>query len=148
MVVFSSRLDPSYHEYLQKLLFFNPNQAQVAPEILRAIERYGEPKIAVIDDRLRVALGSSTEVQTLFVLEADQPGARLVGVVVYTREEDTLVVVYVALDEAYAARGMNAQRLLFLRIVDELRSVARRIKGVGSLTLFCGGGTARRIRVR
>jgi hypothetical protein len=147
-IVFSSVLDGSYYEDLRKLLFFNPNQERVASHILEAVERYGTPKISKKGDELRVELGSSAGAQCLFVLDSHEPDARLLGVVVYTREGSTLVVVHVAVDEDYSNRGVNADQMLFVRIIAGLRDVARRIKGVDSLTVFAGSAGAKRIRVR
>ncbi len=147
-IVFSSVLGSSYHEDLRKLLFFNPNQQRVASHILEAVERYGAPRISEKDDKLRVELDSGVEAQSLFVLDSQEPDARLVGVVVYTREGGTLVVVHVAVDEDYSNRGVNADQMLFIRIIAGLRDVARHIKGVDSLTVFAGSAGAKRIRVR
>ena len=147
-IVFSSVLSSSYHEDLRKLLFFNPNQERVASHISEAVEQYGVPRISDSDDKLRVELGAGGGAQSLFVLDSQKPHARLLGVAVYTREGGTLVVVHVAVDEDYSNRGVNADQMLFIRIIAGLRDVARHIKGVDSLTVFAGSAGAKRIRVR
>ncbi|MDH3717785.1 MAG: hypothetical protein OES79_06650, partial [Planctomycetota bacterium] len=62
--------------------------------------------------------------------------AELLGTVVYTRESDTLAILYVAVREDYCSNGDKQDEQLFLRIVSQLRSIGRRIKGVSSIRVF------------
>ena len=146
-IVFSSMLSRSFYQDLQNLLFFNMNQGKVAADLVRIVERYGAPRIKVVDDRLRVVTDSLTPVQTLFVLDGEGSAARLIGIIVYTREGDTLTVLYCAVLQDYCASRSEAEQPLFLRIVSELCKVGRRIKGVGSITVFLRG-TTRRLEIR
>lgn len=135
-IVFSSALGESYYRDLQELLFLNRNQAKVAGDIVEKIERYGEPSIKKIDDKLQVTLKSGKPTQTLFVLDHTRQNAELLGTVVYTRESDSLVMLYVAVREDYSSKGHKEDELLFLRIVSQLRHIGRRIKGVSSIRVF------------
>jgi hypothetical protein len=146
-LVFSSVLSRSFHQELEDLLFFNTNQGKVAADLVRIVERFGAPTIKVIDDRLRVVTDSLTPVQTLFVLDGEGSAARLLGVIVYTREADTLTVLYCAVRQDYSTSRGAGEQPLFLRIVSELCQVGRRIKGVRSVTFLLRGLT-RRLEIR
>ena len=147
-VVFTSTLDLGYRDALERLFFYNGNQNTASDAILLAIERFGSPRIEVIGSRLWVSLDSGLEAQSLFVLDPSQAGEPLVGIVVYTRDNDTLVILFLAVREDFSSRGTRARELLFFRIVDEVRSVARRIRGISSITMFLRGATAARIPVK
>jgi hypothetical protein len=146
-IVFSSVLSRSYYQDLQNLLFFNVNQGRIAADLVRMVERYGAPRVQVVHDRLRVVTDSLTPVQTLFVLDGESSAARLIGVIVYTREADTLTALYCAVQHDYCASRGEGEQPLLLRIVSELCKVGRRIKGVRSVTLLLRGVT-RRLEIR
>lgn len=135
-IVFSSALSESYYRDLQEMLFLNGNQSKVADDIVDKIERYGEPAIRRINNRLQITLKSETPTQTLFVLNRMEQDDELVGTVIYTRESDTLVMLYVAVREDYCTHGNKQDHLLFFRIVSQLRSIGRRIKGVSSIRVL------------
>jgi hypothetical protein len=143
----TSTLDASYRADLEKLLFFNSNQQKVRSDVLSVIERYGVPRIKEADGRLRVTLGPSTEPQTLYVLDPSAAPRALIGVLVYTREGDTLSLLHTAVREDHTYRAAQGAEPLLVRMVAQLREVARRVKGVSSVTLFPGTPKARRLRV-
>lgn len=145
-VVFTSQLGPEHKQELERLLFFNGNQAKVSEAVILVAERYGTPRVQVVSERLRVGL-ESTQAQSLFAVRPTASGVEPVGVVVYTREEDALLVLYLAVHEHYAARGPRADERLLLRMTDELRAIGRRVKGISSLVLFVGRGRPARITI-
>jgi len=147
-IVFTSALDLGYRDALERLLFYNGNQKTASNAILVAIERFGSPRIETKGSRLWVTLDSGLEAQSLFVLDPSETGNPLVGIVVYTRDNDTLVILFVAVREDFSSLGTKARELLFFRIVDEVRSVGRRIRGISSITMFLRGATAARIPVK
>ena len=147
-LVFCSALDASYREELEELLFFDPNQQKAFALVSEAIRRYGKPRIVDGDRRLGVALDSAVEMQTLFVLEGRRPNAPLVGAIGYTRESrSTLAVVFAAVRADYAGRGAKAAEFLLVRMIDQLREIGRRIRGIESLNLITAGGKVRQIRI-
>lgn len=146
-IVFTSRLGPEHKDELERLLFFNGNQGKVSASVSRIAERYGVPRIQLVDERLWIALDSSVEAQSLFAVRQTRAGPEPVGVVVYTREEDAFVVLFVAVHEHYSARGPMADRRLLLRMTTELRTIARRVKGVRSVVLFIGRAAPLRLAV-
>jgi len=147
-ILFTSTLDLSYRAALERLFFFNANQMAVSDSILSAIDRYGAPRVAEIHGRLWVTLDSGVEAQSLFVLEQVGATPELAGAVVYTRDGDALIVLFVAVREDYSARGDKAHRMLFFRIMDEVRKVASRVKGIVSITLFLRELAPTRVSVR
>jgi hypothetical protein len=137
-ILFTSILRTTYKEELERLLFFNQNQHKVGTAIPLLMERYGMARVEVLHDRLRVLLDSSPEPQTLFVLERSNGPDRLVGVMVYLREGDTLSLIMAAVREDYAGLRTEGEEPLARRMVDVLRDVARRVKGITSVTIFPG----------
>jgi hypothetical protein len=88
------------------------------------------------------------DAQVLFaVRRVEAGGVAPVGVVVYTREDDALVVLFLAIHEDFTARGPMGDRRLLLRMTDELRAIARRVKGVRSVLVFVGRPTPMRLPV-
>ena len=105
--------------------------------MLRAVEHYGIPRVAVVDNRLRVTLDSAVPAQSLFVIEQIESSPQLVGVVVFTREDDTLIVLFIAVCEDRSLRGLKPSEMLYFRMLDEVRRIGRSVKGIESITLFC-----------
>jgi hypothetical protein len=135
-ILFTSRLDCRHQKALEQILFLNGNQQKVSEGALSAVEHYGPPRISPTNGRLWVVFDSGVEAQSLFVTEQDHADNQLIGVVVYTREGDVLSVLFLAIREDYAGGGDKAGEGLFYRILDEVRGIARRVKGITSLRLF------------
>jgi len=57
------------------------------------------------------------------------------------------VVLFVAVDEQYSSRGSNAGRMLLLAILDELKSIARRVRGIATLRVYLGRRDPTRINI-
>ena len=107
-----------------------------------------KPRIVVVNERLWVTLDSGIQVQSLFAVEQGEATPQPVGMVVYTREQDTLAILFVAIHEDYASSGVHADAMLFLRIVDEVRNIASRVKGIASIKLFLRGEVASHLSQR
>lgn len=131
-ILFTSILNSSYKDELERQLFFNQNQEKIRSDIFLLIKRYGMAHVRAFDDHLRVVLDASPEPQTLFVLERFKGEDRLIGVMVYLREGDTLSLIIAAVYENCA--GVPLLR----KMIDELCDIARRIKGIKTVTLFPG----------
>jgi hypothetical protein len=149
-IAFTSVLGGEHKQELERLLFFNDNQAKVSDAVMLVAGRYGTPRVQVVSERLRVGL-ESVQPQTLFAVRRTSSsvgaGVEPVGVMVYTREEDALVVLYLAVHEHYASRGPKADQRLLMRMTGELRGIARRVKGITSMVLFVGRSTPTRITI-
>lgn len=151
-IVYSSSLDEAHRDEVEQILFFNAHQGRTSEAVTFVAERYGVPRVATDDDgRLRVGLASSVQTQTLFALlrEGEREGARdrAVGVVVYTREDDAFVILFVAVHEEFSSRGARAGLRVLLQMTNEIKAIARRVKGVDSLLVYLGRTTPTRVRV-
>lgn len=146
-IAFTSTLGHEHKDELERLLFFNGNQARVSDAVSHVAQRYGVPRITTAGERLRIEIESPVEAQTLFVLHQTPAEVALVGVLVYTRQHDAFVVLFVAVHEDFTARGAMADLRLLLRMTDQLRAIGRRVKGVGSVLMFLGRPTPVRLAV-
>lgn len=146
-VAFTSSLAAEHRDDIERLLFFNGNQAKVARSIGLVTQRYGMPRIRVVADRLRIGLDPH-EPQTLFAVERDADDEHAIGIAVYVREGDALVVLFVAVDESYSSRGEYAEVGLLRRLIAELQAAARRVRGIAAVTVYFGRATPTRIVVR
>ncbi|MBV9390990.1 MAG: hypothetical protein JOY96_03765, partial [Verrucomicrobia bacterium] len=74
------------------------------------------------------------EVQTLYAY-IDRGGMReLAGVAVYTRDSlDTLVILHIAVKPEFCFSSGYKNELILIRILTQLRAVAKRIKGIKKL---------------
>ncbi|HWB80915.1 MAG TPA: hypothetical protein VG755_38395 [Nannocystaceae bacterium] len=144
MIRFTSTLGPEQKPELERLLFFNGNQSRVVDGVHFVAQTYGIPRITDVEGRLRIVLGGKLELQSLYVFDADE----LIGVLAYTREDDSFVVLYVAVDEAYESRGSNAGRMLLVKMLRELETIARRVRGIAQLRVFLGRREPTRMAVR
>jgi hypothetical protein len=145
-LVFTSLLEISKRDAFEEIFHHNANQYKMLEAITAVIERYGEPAISSRNGRLWVTFKSGCESQTLFALEQTPAGQELAGVIVYTRERDELVVLFAAVRPEYAQGGEKGERRIFLRMIDEVRNIARRVKGVKSVMFFTHDGKTLRLK--
>ena len=146
-IEFTSNLPLGLATDLEELLFFNPRQYKVRTNVLQINERYGAPRVEVIDDRVFVALDASPQPQTLYMLAISDEQETLVGVMVYLRENDTLSLLHVAVHEDWAGMRPHHGPPVLIRMVDQLRHVGCRIRGIQSITVFPGTVAERRLSV-
>lgn len=140
-ITFSSVLGTSFREALEKLLFFNPQQDKARSAIHESIAEYGLPTIHLDKDRLRVRVAGLPGAQALFALEESGNGQALVGVMVYARVDlESLVLVHIAVAEEYSQAGEKAGTGLVTMYLGQLRQIARKVKGVRSITVKYASG--------
>ncbi len=133
---FTSLLSPSYQESVEELLFLHPQQGRFRDTILDCIAAHGVPRVVARSDGLRVELGGQTPVQTLYALTVGLPQDEVIGCVVYTRNAaEELEILHIAVRDDYTVRGCNADQQVTFALIQELCSVARRIKGVSGVRL-------------
>ncbi len=147
-LVVTSTLGAEHRDELERLLFFNENQERASEGVTHVVNRYGAPKIQVHQERLRVGLDSEAQPQTLYAIAQSEGGVRPVGVVVYIREEDQLVVLFVAVDGQYASRGAKGNRQVFSRMIGAVKSNALRVRGINAVLVYMGRSTPTRIKLR
>jgi len=137
--VYSSVLAATRYEELAALMFFNRQQQRFQAVIVDAIERYGVPEIVVRDGALRFTVGDLGEVQTLYALDGDAARGRLAGVMLYARiAPEKVVLLHIGVAPEYGADGPHSERLLALRLVEQLKQASRAIKGVRELEIVYG----------
>lgn len=146
-VVFTSSISVEHRDEVERMLYFNDNQAKVVGGVEVVTARYGMPRLRVVEDRLRIAM-ESHEPQTLFAVVAEGERTAPVGAAVYLREGDTLQVLFVAVHEDYCSDGEYGDVGLLRRIVAELTGIARRVRGVAALSIYFGRPTPTRIVIR
>ena len=145
---FTSNLDRTYRDDLERMFCYNTNQAKIHDAILYAVERYGTPRVSLLKDRLWVTFESGIEAQSLFVIERSREQCRACRSACLHSQNDKLAVIFMAVREDYAHGGNRDDRMLLLHMVDEVRSMARRVKGITSITMFLRGPVTVRIQPR
>jgi hypothetical protein len=136
-VKYMSRIAAEHRSLLERLLFFNGCQDRVAQGIVDAIDKYGPPEIHEDSGWLRVKVAGLTDVQSLFVVD-DVTGEPF-GVAVYTRPDlEHIIVLHIGIGEEFCAGGERESLNLLLRLMQEIRRSARRVKGVRRLSVHYG----------
>jgi hypothetical protein len=128
----TSKLPVEQRTALEQLLFFNVNQHRVRLGIQQSIETYGVPEIYEQDGALRVRVGDIAGVQTLFaVSESGMP----VGVAVFVRSaHERFAVLHLGVEPRLSATPEVNTRVL-LKLMNEIRTAARRTRGVDRIEL-------------
>lgn len=128
----TSKLSAELRPALEQLLFFNINQHRVRRGIQQSIDTYGVPEIYEQDGGLRVRVGDIDGVQTLFALSEE---GRLLGVAVFVRSaHERFAVLHLGLDPRLGLTPDMNTRVL-LKLMHEIRSAARRTRGVDCIEL-------------
>jgi hypothetical protein len=129
-VSITSKLAANQRAALEQVLFFNENQYRVRDGIEQSIATYGVPEIYEQDGHLRIRVGTTEGVQSLFAVSAD--GAPL-GVAVFVRvAEDRFVILHLGVA---APAGDRANSLILIKLMHEIRGAARRTRGVDRIEL-------------
>jgi hypothetical protein len=138
-MTFSSSLPAARREELETLMFFHPQQGEHESGINASILSYGFPKIIVDEDRLSIGI-EGREVQTLYAFLQRGQQKELAGVVVYTRtDDDTLALLHMAVKPEYSYSVGYRNELVLIRILAQVRSIAKRIKGIKRLSIAYAG---------
>jgi hypothetical protein len=132
----TSKLAAEQRPALEQLLFFNLNQHRVRVGIQQSIDTYGVPEIYEQDGGLRVRVGDIAGVQTLFAVSDD---GRPVGVAVFVRSaHERFAVLHLGVDPRLSQTADLSTRVL-LKLMHEIRSTARRTRGVDCIELVYKG---------
>ena len=128
----TSKLPVNQRAALEQLLFFNVNQHRVRVGIQQSIETYGVPEIYEHEGGLRVRVGDIAGVQTLFAV-SDM--GRPLGVAVFVRSaHERFAVLHLGVDPSLSLMSDQSTRVL-LKLMHEIRSTARRTRGVDCIEL-------------
>jgi hypothetical protein len=135
-LVFSSSLNSDQRDELESLMFFHPEQGQHISSINASISSYGFPKVIEEKGALRIGI-EGLEVQTLYAFVDRGVIKDLAGVLVYTRIHfDTLVLLHMAVRPEFCYSIGYKNELVLVRILTQLRSIAKRIKGIKKLSIL------------
>lgn len=149
-LVFTSSLQSSSRDALERLVFFNPNQFHMEGSITRALDLYGSPEIVSRDDGLAVTVSGCSDVQCLFALDRS-PGSGtplLAGMLVYLRTSiEEMLVVHVAVGDPYS-RTRRTGLGVVIRLIRALRASARRLRGVQFIRFLYNDDRQYQIRIR
>ena len=128
----TSKLAADQRTALEQLLFFNVNQHRVRIGIQQSIETYGVPEIYEHDGGLRVRVGDIAGVQTLFAISEF---GRPLGVAVFVRSaHERFAVLHLGIEPRLSLTPEANTRVL-LKLMHEIRSAARRTRGVERIEL-------------
>ncbi len=145
MLRYTSILALEYSTELEQLLFFNAGQHAAHSAIVDSIEMFGEPFVYSDGERLRVNVRKLDEVQTLFALDGDI----LAGLLLYTRvSPKRLTAIHIVVREDYSLHGKFSDKMLVVRLSQQLRECARRIKGIETIRILYGSNRTRDYPVR
>lgn len=135
-ITVTSRLPAHVRTDLEALLFFNARQHRMRHEIEQTIERFGVPEIVEQNGWMRVQVAGLPEVQSLFAVHQENGHQRPVGAVIYVRDAfERFTVVHIGVAEDYAQGGTRASERVLLRLLQEIRRVARRTSGIRHVEL-------------
>ena len=128
-IVFSATVAVGMREAVETLFFFNPRQPLLRSAISATVQRTGVPRIVELDGRVWIDVPSHS-MQCLFACDS---ALKPVGVVLYDRPSpDVLCVSHLAVDPAYASGGGKGGGLGLL-LIERVRQIARRIKGISRI---------------
>lgn len=132
---FTSAVDGSLRTAVESLFFFNPAQPGLIESIRMSVEEFGLPQVVKRGDRICLGI-PARDAQCLFACDRSQQPPTPVGVVLYLRTAPHLLrILHLAVSPDYADDGRLSDEGLALRLVDEIRSVGRRISGVRRIQL-------------
>jgi hypothetical protein len=135
-LVFSSSFNSDRRDELESVMFFHPEQGQHTTSINASIRSYGFPKIIEEAGALRIGI-EGLEVQTLYAFVDRGAKKDLAGVLVYTRvHDDTLVLLHMAVRPEFCYSIGYKNELVLVRILAQLRAIARRIRGIKKLSIL------------
>lgn len=149
---FVSILPKALRSELEELLYFHPEQGRFQKTIMDSVSRYGAPTIVsdAFGEGVVVTIGSLGPVQCLFALDSDfESGEHLAGVVPFHRPTpERIDVLHIVVAPDYLLGSGYSGGSLAIEMIEEVRSSARRIKGVDAVALHYGRGGEVLLRVR
>tara|TARA_B100002003_G_C13980885_1_gene474362 strand:- start:306 stop:797 length:492 start_codon:yes stop_codon:yes gene_type:complete len=130
-VLFSCTINSALKEDLERIFFFNKNYTEYYFDIKHLIESYGQPRIVEENEKLFLNF-ENIGCQNLFA-KIDE---NLVGLAIFFRDSmENIDLVHIAVDEKYSSKGFQADKLLLLQIINELKKIALKIKGIKTITV-------------
>ena len=133
-VSFSSTINPEQRGVLERVIFFNNNQTEYYFDIEHLIKSYGQPRIVEENDRVYLNF-EKIDCQNIFIIIDHN----LVGLAIYYRDSlDNIDLVHIVVGEKYSSTGKYADKLLVLQMINKLKKIALKIKGIKTITVKYG----------
>lgn len=134
-LIFASKVLKESREATESLFFFNPRQYRVREAIISSLKKYGEPRIEERGDDLCLTVGAGYA-QTLFALDSERTDQHPVGVIVFLRSSRTeLVILHLAVHPDYVLGRGGCDLGLAFEMIEKVKEIASRIKGITRLIL-------------
>jgi hypothetical protein len=143
-IFISSSLPERHRAQLEELFFFNPGQRKMRTAIERSISQYGTPQITETGGRVRLTLPAIPDAQTFYIYP-DEGAEELIGIALCIRKAQFFHVLFWGIKASHSF-SMNPRAYVLLEIVQNLRSIAKRIVGIEYLS-FDVGSTRQVLRV-
>jgi len=121
---------------LEQLFFFNANQHRVLPGIRESIASFGLPEIVESNGTLRIRVGDRQDVQNIFAVS--RHGTPL-GVAVFVHVPQRRLVVLHLVVGPRLRSSLDVDTPVLLELIREIRSRARRERGVERVELLYDG---------
>lgn len=120
---FHPKIHSSYTEELTNLFFFNERQKENYDQIVRVVERFGEPIVVKEGDYISMSIAGRPDSKSIFV----SFGPALIGAIIYLIEpHDTMQVVHFVIDTKFKKNGRKDNSFLTLIILEHLKDIAKR----------------------
>jgi len=147
-LILKSILSSNYREELEELLFFHPQQDKVHDGIVYSIEKYGVPQITEKHHCLYIEFEKYPDAQTLYAFDKIGNIEKLIGALIYYRTNtETIEVLHIDIKDKYTLTGPLANKQVMLWLILNLRSIAKKIKGVRYIQLMYNAEHSRNIPV-
>jgi hypothetical protein len=128
-----------HREIIEGIAFFNPRQIRAKKGILKAVERFGQPRLQEMECGLTFQVGEH-KTQTLFAYDQSDLQKVPLGIIIFLRcSSSALGIVHMAVHPDYAAGGIYEFEELGFRLVDQVRKIGRQINGIERILFFYHG---------
>jgi hypothetical protein len=122
-ISFKKKLPLSFKKDLEKIFFFNQNQAKHLDAIQKSIDSYGLMKIVERDNFLTLEFEKSNP-ESLFALDGDGFNASFLGVICYEFTGDVCEIYHIAVDPECTFSGSFEPEMITYRLVEKVRKIA------------------------
>lgn len=148
-IYFTSMLKKSFRTELESILFFNPNQLGYLKDINASLETFGYLKVIEEHDNLKIIIPAFSDIRYLFALDSEKDDARLIGLLIFFRENiEEIIVLHVAVIGECSSLGVYSDELVVIRLINELKKICKRIKGIKYIKLFYTGDFTKSSKIK
>ena len=136
-IFFKSKIHISYKEELDRLFFFNGNQARYTDIVEQSIRDYDTPVLKEYHNNVAIVFDNPKMGQTLHIMDSNGKDAELLGVILYTREShNTITIVHFVLHEQCNIIFKKSRINIALVVLEQLFSIFKKLKGVNQVKIY------------